>query len=195
MASQNLLQSIFGANFGGQPQLGQPQMSQIFRRKYHAYPPSNWNNENRHQLENGDKIVMPASALEELSRMQIQFPMMFEIAHNSDISTKRSHCSVLEFTAPEGTVYIPSWMMSNLGLDPYGNSVVELTNVSLPKGTSVQFKAHDPKFASSNNNPTAALAKGLRLYSCLTVGDTIQVQFTSTSGDALILLFILAPKQ
>jgi len=153
-------------------------MPSVFRRKYHAYSPAYWNSENRDKLESGDKIVMPASALEELSRMNIQFPIMFEIAHDSTILPKKSHCSVMEFTAPEGSVYLPIWMIDNLGLDPQGDSVVELTTVNLAKGTFVQFQAHETKFAMLQN-PRVVLEKNLRGYSCLTVGDTIQVEFAS----------------
>jgi len=183
MSAINLLQSIFGANLGGQGQLqqmmrGQQMMPSVFRRKYHAYSPAYWNSENRDKLESGDKIVMPASALEELSRMNIQFPIMFEIAHDSTILPKKSHCSVMEFTAPEGSVYLPIWMIDNLGLDPQGDSVVELTTVSLAKGQFVQFQAHETKFAMLSN-PRVVLEKNLRGYSCLTVGDTIQVEFAN----------------
>eukprot|EP00486_Rosalina_sp_Unknown_P002718 CAMPEP_0201574628 /NCGR_PEP_ID=MMETSP0190_2-20130828/19242_1 /ASSEMBLY_ACC=CAM_ASM_000263 /TAXON_ID=37353 /ORGANISM="Rosalina sp." /LENGTH=403 /DNA_ID=CAMNT_0048003135 /DNA_START=199 /DNA_END=1410 /DNA_ORIENTATION=- len=181
----NLLQSIFGANLGGQQgmyqqgMMGQrPMAPQVFRRKYHAYSPAYWNSENRDKLESGDKIVMPASALEELSRMHVEFPIMFEIAHDSDILPKKSHCSVMEFTAPEGSVYLPIWMIDNLGLDPQGDSVIELTTVSLPKGQFVQFQAHETKFAMLNN-PRVVLEKNLRSYSCLTVGDTIQIEFAN----------------
>jgi len=106
----------------------------------------------------------------------VQFPIMFEIANDSDILPKKSHCSVMEFTAPEGSVYLPIWMIDNLGLDPQGDSVVELTTVSLPKGHFVQFQAHETKFAMLKN-PRVVLEKNLRSYSCLTVGDTIQVEF------------------
>mmetsp|Transcript_51854 Transcript_51854/g.82713 ORF Transcript_51854/g.82713 Transcript_51854/m.82713 type:complete len:407 (-) Transcript_51854:162-1382(-) len=181
MSFLNQLQSIFGANLGPHPmyQMGaHPGVPQVFRRKYHAYSPAYWDSasENREKLEAGDKIVMPASALEELSRMHVQFPIMFEIAHDSDILPKKSHCSVMEFTAPEGAVYLPLWMIDNLGLDPQGDSVIELTTVSLPKGTFVQFQAHETKFAMLQN-PRVVLEKNLRSYSCLTVGDTIQIEF------------------
>jgi len=149
---------------------------QIFCRKYHAYPPAFWNSENRDKLEKGDKIVVPASALDELTRMNIQFPIMFQIRHVSDLLPKISHCSVMEFTAPEGSVYLPMWMMDNLGLNATGESIIELTTVSLPKGDYVQFQAHETKFAMLSN-PRVVLEKALRTYSCLTVGDTIQVEF------------------
>ena len=180
MSALNLIQSIFGANFGGQQmgyhqQRGMGMVPQTFKRKYHAYSPAYWNSQNRDKLEAGDKIVLPASALEELSRMHVQFPIMFEIAHDSEILPKKSHCSVMEFTAPEGSVYLPMWMIDNLGLDPQGDSVVELTTVNLPKGQFVQFQAHETKFAMLSN-PRVVLEKSLRSYSCLTVGDTIQVK-------------------
>ena len=148
----------------------------VFKAKYHAYSPAYWNSENRDKLEKGDKIVLPASALETLSRMHVRFPIMFEIAHDSEILPKKSHCSVLEFTAAEGSVYLPLWMIDNLGLDATGDSIVELTTVSLDKGTFVQFQAHETKFAMLAN-PRVVLEKALRNYSCLTVGDTIQIEF------------------
>jgi len=58
--------------------------------------------------------------------------------------------------------------------------VVELTTVNLPKGTFVQFQAHETKFAMLKN-PRVVLEKNLRSYSCLTVGDTIQVEFANIS--------------
>jgi len=168
-----LLQQVLGF-----PPMQHAMIPQTFRRKYHAYSPAYWNSVNKDKLEKGDKIVLPASALDELSRMNIQFPIMFQIEHISDILPKISHCSVMEFTAPEGDVYLPLWMINNLGLDPSGDSVVGLTTVSLPKGEYVQFQAHETKFAMLEH-PRVVLEVALRLYSCLTVGDTIQVEFNN----------------
>lgn len=174
MSASNLIQQLFGVQFNQFPQ----SVPQVFRRKFRAYSPAYWNSVNRDKLEKGDKIVLPVSALDELSRMNIQFPIMFQIAHDSDILPKISHCSVMEFTAPEGEVYLPLWMIDNLGLDPAGESIVQLTTVSLPKGEYVQFQAHETKFAMLSH-PRVVLEKALRLYSCLTVGDTIPVEFNN----------------
>lgn len=151
-------------------------MRGVFKAKFHAYSPAYWNSDNRDKLERGDKIVLPASALEKLSRMNVQFPIMFEISHLSDILPKKSHCGVIEFSAPEGSVYLPLWMIDNLGLDATGDSLVELTTVNLPKGKFVQFQAHETDFAMLQN-PRIVLEKALRGYSCLTVGDTIEIEF------------------
>ena len=61
----------------------------------------------------GDKILLPTSAFEQLARLQIEYPMLFELKNGE----KRTHCGVLEFTAPEGHCYLPFWMMQNLMLE------------------------------------------------------------------------------
>ncbi len=43
------------------------------------------------------------------------------------------------------------------------------------RGKLVQFRAHETAFARLTN-PRAVLEKGIRPYSCLTVGDTIHVE-------------------
>lgn len=52
---------------------------------------------------------MPASALDTLSRLNIMYPMMFRVT--SERNRQRStFCGVLEFSAPEGVVYLPPWV-------------------------------------------------------------------------------------
>ena len=50
---------------------------------------------------------MPPSALSELTRLNIQYPMLFKLTSNRSKST---HCGVLEFVAEEGKIYIPHWV-------------------------------------------------------------------------------------
>ncbi|CAK8539246.1 unnamed protein product [Lathyrus sativus] len=59
-------------------------------------------------LEYGDKIIMPASALDRLASMNIEYPMLFELRNSS--ADRTTHCGVLEFTADEGTVSLPNWV-------------------------------------------------------------------------------------
>lgn len=59
--------------------------------------------------------MLPTSAFEQLARLQIEYPMLFELKNGT--SGKRTHCGVLEFTAPEGHCYLPFWMMQNLMLE------------------------------------------------------------------------------
>ena len=51
---------------------------------------------------------MPASALEQLTRQQIFFPMLFKLTNKK--TNTSTHCGVLEFIAEEGRVHIPSWV-------------------------------------------------------------------------------------
>lgn len=51
---------------------------------------------------------MPPSALELLTRLNIEYPMIFKLTNKK---TKRiTHCGVLEFVADEGKVYLPHWV-------------------------------------------------------------------------------------
>ena len=58
---------------------------------------------------------MPPSELQGL--MDISSVMMFRAQKDTKLlNTKRMHCGVQEFTAPDGTVIFPQWMMDNLGV-------------------------------------------------------------------------------
>ena len=51
---------------------------------------------------------MPGSALEHLTRLHIQFPMLFKLINKS--KNRETHCGVLEFVAEEGRCYLPYWV-------------------------------------------------------------------------------------
>jgi ubiquitin fusion degradation protein 1 len=86
----------------------------------------------------------------------------------------RTHCSVLEFTAPEGTCYLPYWMMSNLTLTE--GKLIRIRNVSLPKATFVKFQPQHVDFLDISN-PRAVLEYKLRSFSCVTVGDHLAFNY------------------
>jgi hypothetical protein len=62
------------------------------------------------------QVILPASALDRLTKINIQYPMVFEII-NPAFPEKVSHCGVIEFVADEGTCFLPYWMMQNLLLE------------------------------------------------------------------------------
>eukprot|EP00186_Timspurckia_oligopyrenoides_P003498 CAMPEP_0182445170 /NCGR_PEP_ID=MMETSP1172-20130603/3392_1 /TAXON_ID=708627 /ORGANISM="Timspurckia oligopyrenoides, Strain CCMP3278" /LENGTH=345 /DNA_ID=CAMNT_0024640889 /DNA_START=58 /DNA_END=1095 /DNA_ORIENTATION=- len=126
----------------------------------------------RAELENGDKIVLPPSALDVLSRLHIQFPMMFRI----ESAYAFTHCGVIEFVAEEGHAYIPSWMISRLGLTE--GSLVTLSNVNLPKGTDVTFQPQTVDFLDISN-PKVVLEASLRNFTCLSVNDKIPIHYNN----------------
>lgn len=131
----------------------------------------------RPELEDGDKIVLPASALVSLTQMEVEYPMLFRLSGGSGGAgggPRTTHCGVSEFTAEEGRAYLPHWMMEGMLLEE-GN-FVEAHNVMLPKGSFVKFRPHTTDFIRLSN-PKAVLERHLPKFSCLTRGDTIVVRY------------------
>ena len=62
----------------------------------------------RPELNFGSKIILPPSALDKVSRLHVQWPLLMEMI-NGD-KDKHTHCGVLEFIAEEGRAYIPQWV-------------------------------------------------------------------------------------
>lgn len=106
--------------------------------------------------------------------LKIDYPMLFRV---TNVELQRvSHCGVMEFVADEGVVYLPFWMMENLCLQE--GQMVEFENVSLSKGTFVKLRPHTSDFLDISN-PKAVLEHTLRNFTCLTVGDTIVVNYNN----------------
>uniref|UniRef100_A0A7S0D9W2 Uncharacterized protein n=1 Tax=Amorphochlora amoebiformis TaxID=1561963 RepID=A0A7S0D9W2_9EUKA len=147
-----------------------PPRPQTFRRQFKVYSVACANNY-KASMEEGDKILLPPSAFRELGRCMITYPMMFQVKNPQNEA--KTHCGVMEFTAPEGMAYFPFWMMSGLCL---GNGdAVDIKSVSLQKGNYVKFQPHKTKFTQLSN-PRIVLEKALRAFSCLTKGGTIAIK-------------------
>jgi ubiquitin fusion degradation protein 1 len=120
--------------------------------------------------ENGDKIILPPSILESLIENNVDFPMTFEIVTNQ----KKTHCGVLEFTADEGTCCIPYWIMKNLEINERDR--IYIRNVVLQKASFIKFKT--TTFLELSD-PRAILEYKLRAYSCVTIGDKLEINYNS----------------
>ncbi|KAK3030794.1 hypothetical protein RJ639_037175 [Escallonia herrerae] len=118
----------------------------------------------------GNRVIMPTSALEHLLSSGVQFPMLFEIKNPR--SGRVSHCGVQEFTAEEGFVCLPSSMMKNMQL--LEGDLVNLINTHLPKGTQMKIQPHTTKFIDQPNLKDL-LEETLKKFSCATTGDTIMI--------------------
>jgi ubiquitin fusion degradation protein 1 len=97
--------------------------------------------------------------------------MLFKL---SSTDNKATHCGVLEFTAEEGTCYIPFWMMQNLLIEE--GAVITVTNVSLPKATLIKLQPQSVDFLEISN-PRAVLEHALRNFSVVTKGDVIKIPY------------------
>ena len=149
------------------------QIDNIFIEVYRAYPASMMF---RDDIELSNSIILPQSALNKLSLMKNfgdnKNPILFRILNiELNIST---HCGVAEFTAEEGTCYIPSNMFERLCLME-GQSI-NVRNVELKPGTFIKLQPHLTEFIN-NPNPKTILEYNLRNYFCVTEGDTISVKF------------------
>uniref|UniRef100_A0A3Q4HSD3 Ubiquitin fusion degradation protein UFD1 N-terminal subdomain 1 domain-containing protein n=1 Tax=Neolamprologus brichardi TaxID=32507 RepID=A0A3Q4HSD3_NEOBR len=56
-------------------------------------------------------VIMPPSALDQLSRLNITYPMLFKLTNKN--SDRMTHCGVLEFVADEGICYLPHWFKNS----------------------------------------------------------------------------------
>lgn len=122
-------------------------------------------------LEVGNKIIMPPSALEQLLALpNVVHPMIFRLENSN--TGLYSHCGVVEFTAEEGMVYLPTWMMENMKL--HEGDLVNIRNTSLPKGTYIKIQPHASKFINLSNHKSL-LEIAFRDFACLTTGDTIEI--------------------
>lgn len=72
-------------------------------------------------------VILPSSALNELSRLKISYPMTFMVS-SPDMQTK-SFCGVLEFSAEEGMCILPLWMMNNLCLQEGSEIILRSMNL------------------------------------------------------------------
>nr|KYP68228.1 Ubiquitin fusion degradation protein 1 isogeny [Cajanus cajan] len=143
----------------------------MFEEVYRCYPVSFIEKSN---LENGGKIIMPPSALHSLVSLDMEYPVLFELTNPS--AERVTNCGVQEFTADEGNIYMPEWMMENMRLE-VGN-YVSLRSTSLPSGTYVKLQPHTKDFLDLSD-PKSILEYSLRSYSCLTTGDTIMIAYNN----------------
>ncbi|XP_041007553.1 ubiquitin fusion degradation protein 1 homolog [Juglans microcarpa x Juglans regia] len=140
-----------------------------FEQAYRCFPLSFCE---KSHLECGDKIIMPASALDHLAYSVFDFPMLFELL-NPDTG-RATHCGVQEFVADEGLAFLPNWMMEHMQLRE--GDLLIIKSVSLQKATYVKLQPHSKDFLDLSN-PRAVLERTLRNFFCLTKDDTIMIMY------------------
>ena len=150
-----------------------PDMNTVFIEVYRAYPAMMLG---RDDIELSNSIILPSSALGKLSCMKnfgdTRNPVLFRIL-NIDLNIY-THCGVIEFTAEEGTCYLPLNMFNKLNLIE-GNKV-NIRNITLKSGTFIKLRPHKTEFIN-NPQPKTVLEYNLKNYFCVTEGDTISVKF------------------
>ncbi len=106
---------------------------------------------------------------------------MFEV-ENED-TCQVTHCGVLEFSAPEGTIYLPLWVMKTIGIR--SGDIVTLRNVTLRLGSFVKLQPQCVAFLDITD-PRAVLEHSFRSFSALTKDDLIQINYNDTIYELMV---------
>ncbi|CEG67259.1 hypothetical protein RMATCC62417_03716 [Rhizopus microsporus] len=154
-----------------------------FSENYRCFPIAMMQHgHDRENVNYGGKIILPQSALEKLSQLNISYPMLFRLFNGAERT--HTHAGVLEFIAEEGRVYLPQWMMETLGTEP--GSIIEVKNVTLPLGSFVKIQPQSADFLDITDH-RAVLEKALRNFSTLTVDDVIQINYNNKVYEIKVL--------
>ncbi|KAF4615126.1 hypothetical protein D9613_003152 [Agrocybe pediades] len=179
-----ILNQIVG---GGFPAGFGPPMRRAAARSYDeylkAYSMAMLPGRERENVSYGGKIIMPQSALANLSNLEIQSPWMFQLRNPSNPAAS-THAGVLEFIAEEGVVHLPYWMMKTLRLNE--GDPIRITGAELPKGKLVKLQAQSVHFLEISD-PKAVLEQSLRNFSALTQGDIIEISYNSIVFGLLVM--------
>lgn len=186
--SRFLNPAAFQPGFGGHAFAKPP--ASAFRRQYRAYSTAILEVQQgrsygggRSNLMFGGKIVMPPSALEEITQLDIDLPLDFELTNplNPELNT---HAGVLEFIADEGCVNLPQWMMDQLRLNE--GDPIRIVGGRYPKGKMIKIQPQSVDFLEVSD-PKALLEGVMRNYSCLTAGDIIEIGYHTLTFRLLIM--------
>ncbi|CAG2118049.1 unnamed protein product [Medioppia subpectinata] len=153
-----------------------------FNTMYKCYSVCMLPGNERLDVEKGGKIIMPPSALDQLTRLNIVYPMLFKLTNTGH--NRFTHSGVLEFVADEGKVYLPYWMMRNLLLEE--GAMVQVESASLPVATFSKFQPQAPDFLDIHNQK-AVLENALRNFACLTTGDVVAINYNDKVYELCVL--------
>jgi len=73
-----MLSSFFGGGVSSQQRSTGAASMNVFLRSYKAYSPAFFG---KPEINRGNKIILPSSALHELARLSISYPMIFMISN------------------------------------------------------------------------------------------------------------------
>ena len=137
----------------------------------------------------GDKVLLPPSALEKLMELipqeHMPQPLLFRISVLGTAGAGK-HVGVLEFSAPEGCVVVPLWIMRSLGANDGDEMFVG--TAELPKGSFAKLQPLSSEFAQLDVSPKELLERTLAgTYTTLATGDSIAVNY----GGMMLELFVL----
>lgn len=127
-----------------------------------------------------DKITLPRSASLDLERQQASRhgQLFFELSNAS--TGRTTHASILDFSAPEGTVGLPAEVLANLGLTadmmaPEVRPQITVRYRALKRGTFAKVQPVKAAFATDVGDVKALLERELHFRTTLSAGDELKV--------------------
>ncbi|KAI4869044.1 UFD1-domain-containing protein [Hypoxylon rubiginosum] len=153
-----------------------------FDEYFRCYPLIMAPGSERPELNYGSKIFLPPSALQKISQLHVQWPLMMELI-NGEKGTQ-THAGVLEFVAEEGRAYIPQWMMQTLQLDV--GDMIQIKSASLELAKMVKLQPQSTNFLEISD-PKAVLEKAFRNFATLTKGDIFNFEYNDEVYDVAVL--------
>ena len=154
-----------GAGEGGRPawqsRLRTSSIASVARREGFSH----WTEQTQ-----GNMIVLPASLMSLLQSAKVglrQFQLM-----NPECRDLRLYTGPLEFCAPDGECYLPSWMMKQLRLKE--GDLCSVATARYPRGESAKFRPHSSDFLDIPDH-YIMLRATLDNFAALTQGSAIRV--------------------
>lgn len=122
-----------------------------------------------------DKILLPPTALEQLLSSlpfttDLPQPLTFRITNPG--TSHFTHVGVREFSAPESSLGIPSWILESLQLRPQDTVTISIR--SLPKATRVKLRPLEAGYIEDDWK--ALLESQLRTHTTLTKGEILSIR-------------------
>ncbi|KAM5351969.1 hypothetical protein ACJ41O_004692 [Fusarium nematophilum] len=161
---------------------GRRPIVQRFDEYYRCYPVIMAPGAERPELNYGSKIILPPSALDKVSKLHVQWPLLMELINGE--KGKHSHAGVLEFIAEEGRAYIPQWMMETLGMDV--GDMIQIRTTSLELAKMVKLQPQSVSFLEISD-PKAVLEKAFRNFATLTKGDVFNFEYNDEVYEVAVL--------
>ncbi|PHH70002.1 hypothetical protein CDD80_6318 [Ophiocordyceps camponoti-rufipedis] len=161
---------------------GRRPLTQRFDEYYRCYPVIMAPGSERPELNHGSKIILPPSALDKVSKLHVQWPLLMEMINGE--KGKHSHAGVLEFIAEEGRAYIPQWMLETLEMDV--GDMIQIRTTSLELAKMVKLQPQSVSFLEISD-PRAVLERAFRNFATVTKGDIFSFEYNDEVFQVAVL--------
>ncbi|PHH65164.1 hypothetical protein CDD81_3295 [Ophiocordyceps australis] len=161
---------------------GRRPIIQRFDEYYRCYPVIMAPGSERPELNYGSKIILPPSALDKVSKLHVQWPLLMELVNGE--KERHTHAGVLEFIAEEGRAYVPQWMMETLSMDV--GDMIQVRTTSLELAKMVKLQPQSVNFLDISD-PKAVLERAFRNFATLTKGDVFNFEYNDEVYDVAVL--------